>query len=361
MSSQMWPAKLTDGETARSSSVRVRLDERGIAIEEGGQDEVIWPYGALGAEPALGKGAKEALVTYKYAPGAMLFVQDGAFVTELRKRAPRTTSHSQRWRWAAPMVGVLAVLLAGYLVMVAVNVRPARMLAGMIPATARDAMGQQVAETFAKKFGVCKAPRGEVALRRMVDRLLGDNAIKRQIKVGVLDWDIVNALTGPGGYIFLTKGLIRSARTPEEVVGVLAHEIGHARALHPETNVVRSVGISVTMEMILGGSGVFTNLAGYLTQQSYARDDEREADRIGLSLLRSAQISQRGLERFFKVAATKQKLKSGLLDFLSSHPAPEERLAAVKKTADYKTRPALEPRDWIALRVICSEVDKKDK
>ncbi|MEM9028605.1 MAG: M48 family metallopeptidase [Pseudomonadota bacterium] len=359
---QTWPGRLTDGETAGSTPVRVSLDDRGVILHVGDrQDDLVWPYGAITSEPPLGRGAREALLTYRHMPGASVFVQDAAFVEAIRKRAPGITTGAQRRRWVRPiLVGILVIALA-YGVMLAINLKPVRGIASLIPETVRVSLGAQLATAFTTRHGKCVSPDGVAALNTMVARLLEKRPEDaRRINVSVLDWNIVNAFAGPGGYIFLTKGLILKATAPEDVVGVLAHEVGHARALHPETNVVRSLGIAAVFDLMVGGGGSsLTNIATLVMQRSYAREDEREADRIALELLKSASISQRGLQRFFANAAkSRRSSATAVFDVISTHPEPAERMRAVAETPDYPTRPTLSDRDWIRLRAICGTTSK---
>ena len=75
-----------------------------------------------------------------------------------------------------------------------------------------------------------------------------------QVRVALLDWRLVNALAVPGGQIVLTRGLVQTAGSPDEVAGVLAHELGHAIELHPETGIVRAMGLSAAAQLMFAGS-----------------------------------------------------------------------------------------------------------
>ena len=58
----------------------------------------------------------------------------------------------------------------------------------------------------------------------------------------MIDWALVNAFATPGGQIIMTRGLVQKAGSPDEVAGVLAHEIGHTIELHPEAGLVQGHG-----------------------------------------------------------------------------------------------------------------------
>ena len=153
----------------------------------------------------------------------------------------------------------------------------------------------------------------------------------------------------------LTRGLISQSGGPDEVAGVLAHEMGHGLELHPETGLVRVMGLSLAIELISGGnSGTLANLGLMRAQFSYTRAAEREADTHALQLLRSADISQQGIIDFFtRVEKIDGSGVTGNLEILRTHPQIAERKATASAMPRYPTTPALSDADWQALRTIC--------
>ena len=95
-------------------------------------------------------------------------------------------------------------------------------------------------------------PRGTC---RLTERLSKAAPGSEPFNVRVYDWSLMNAFAVPGGQIVLTKGLIDKAETPDEVAGVLAHEMGHGIEMHPETGIIRSIGLAAAVEVMLGGAG----------------------------------------------------------------------------------------------------------
>ncbi len=359
-----WTASFADGQSARGWPCRVRLGERGLLINRGeGHDELIWPYGALLTPHPISKGEDEALVTYSHMPGAQLYVKDSEFVAALARRAPALTTMAQRWRWARPLIGLAALIGAVVGVVWFLELRPARTIAGVLPVQSRQTVGQNVINSFVSKHKVCNAPAGRAALDKLVDRLLRGSERPNYFRLTVVDWSLINAFAAPGGQMMLTSGVIRAARTPEEVAGVLAHEIGHGIELHPETGLVRAVGLSALVELLTGGSsGTLSNVGAILVQTSYVRQDERAADQQALRLLKEAGISQNGLAEFFERLGTKSTSTSGknragsfgAFDLLRTHPFPAERAQLVRQAQPYPTTPALTRAEWRALKAICS-------
>ncbi|MEO1206461.1 MAG: M48 family metallopeptidase [Pseudomonadota bacterium] len=351
----------SDGKRAGSDSARVRLLDRGLEIEFTGQSErKVWPYGALKSSEPLGPRAIEALVTYSYEPGATLFVANPQFARALAHEANHLTPRAQRWRQMRPLLWAMAAIVLIIGAVYAFQLSPARTIAGWLPDGTRDYMGKQVVGSMTSAQKSCTAPQGIAALNRLIDRLSAATGEDKTFKVVVVDWDLVNAFAAPGDRIVLTHGLIKKSGSPDELAGVLAHEMGHGLELHPETGIVRSLGLSAVAQLLLGGAGNLSNLGVMLTQLAYSRDAEREADQRALDVLRKADVSAKGLAVFFRrIGKLDQRgNKDGGyagLDVLRSHPQTAERLRAVEAVESYPSRPALNASDWTALKAICSQ------
>lgn len=364
-----FPGNFSDGQSARGWPSRIRLDHRGIVIDRGeGQDELVWPYGALTTDTPLSPGAKEALITYSHMTGARLFVEDADFVRELRQHAKHLTTSSHRWRWARPFMALAAAAIAVVALIWMWELRPARTIAGALPESSRTQIGRNVIDYFKSRHKVCTSAEGRAALNKLMARLLKGVKHPEYYTVTVVNWGLVNAFAAPGGQMLLTHGLIRKAQSAEEVAGVMAHEIGHGVELHPETGLVRAIGLSALIELLTGGSsGTLSNLSAMFLQNSYVRKDEHAADIQALALLKAARISKDGLADFFeqigdKKDGTKSSSESsfGALDLLRTHPFPEERAKLVRQAPTYDSSPALSDAEWKALREICrrSETQK---
>lgn len=360
----VFDGRFSDGKTAAAQDVRVSLTPRGVTIRfaSGGSD-LVWPYGALKTAEPLSPHAIDALVSYSYQPGASLFVPHGGFARGLAQAAPHLTTRAARrraavpWLWAAAAVIVVATLVS------LSSLTPARWLASMMPDTVRRTLGEHTVRSITESRPVCDAPAGRRAVEAMTQRLMQGLADKPPFQVVVVDWDLVNAFATPGDRIVLTKGLIEKAESADEVAGVLAHEMGHSTLLHPETSLVRVIGMSAAVELLLGGgSGTLANVGVLLTQLSYTRQAEEEADEEALTLLERSGIAAKGLGDFFRRvnkmegqedAKAESGRNGGLIDILRTHPPTNERIARVDRANSYPTKPALSQGQWEALRSIC--------
>ncbi len=358
-------AHYSDGQSAGTKDVEVMFTERGLAIRSREQIEpLIWPYAALRTAEPLGPHAIDALVTYSYQRGVTLFVADPTFARRLAVEAPHLTTRAVRWRAARPWL--IAAALAGLITaaIMASGLSPARTLASAIPDGIRDTMGKQVVTSMTSNYATCQSTAGTAALQKLMARLSQAAETKKPFNVTVVDWNLLNAFAAPGERIILTRELIERADSPDELAGVIAHEMGHGLELHPETSIVRGIGLAAAAEMLFGGGGgAIANIGIMLTQLSYSRAAEREADGHALRILKSAAISPAGLADFFnRIKRTQPKRgdvdqsknKRISLDVLSTHPHTSDRLKRIRLQPPYPATPAVDEAGWSALKKICA-------
>lgn len=142
-----------------------------------------------------------------------------------------------------------------------------------------------------------------------------------------------NAFALPGGTVMVTTGLLDLADRPEEVAGVLAHEMAHVIQRHGLQQLITGVGPYYVLKLFVGSrSGFMSAVAGgsqMLMQQSFSREHEREADDKAWKYLTKANIDPRGLASSLrKMWATDRfgSLEETPLKVLSSHPPTRERI-----------------------------------
>ena len=162
----------------------------------------------------------------------------------------------------------------------------------------------------------------------------------------VLDSPVVNAFALPGGYIYVTRGLLSYLENEAQLAVVLGHEIGHVLGRHSSEQAARSqlsqfglLGAAVLGGVVGGGQvaeGIL-NYGGAATQLltlKYGRGAEREADRAGVAYAEFAGYDASEAARFF-VALERLSESSGgsLPNFLSTHPDPAERAQTIPELA----------------------------
>jgi beta-barrel assembly-enhancing protease len=233
-------------------------------------------------------------------------------------------------------------------------------LAPLIPASVDKSIGNALVGDFGGRF--CHTPAGNAALKKLTASL---DSNPQDLQVEVAKIDMINAVALPGGKVILFDGLVKQARSPDEVAGVLAHEIGHVREKHVMQALLRQMGLAVVLGGIDGNSGALVN---NMLAMSYSRESEAEADAHSMKALGRAAISPVATASFFERlsqmdgSANQREKGSGITGYMSSHPLSRERKKAFEKSIikgkNYK--PALTSAEWIELKTMCTQ-DRKAK
>jgi Zn-dependent protease with chaperone function len=243
--------------------------------------------------------------------------------------------------WAA---GIALVLSA---VVVVGAVKGLDLVARAIPYAWEQRLGDAISGDFGEQ--ACRAPGGQKALDGLARRLSPSG---RPIRLGVVNIPIVNAVALPGGRILIFRGLIDEARSPDEVAGVLAHEIGHVEHRHVMVALLRRFGLG----LLIGSGGTAAEYGQALLDARYSRAAESEADEFSMKQLLQAGISPAATAAFFRRMSKEEAGMGGPLLYLASHPPSDERrrrFEAAAASGRVSFRPALSPSQWAALRSIC--------
>jgi len=159
--------------------------------------------------------------------------------------------------------------------------------------------------------------------------------------VKILDSPVVNAFAVPGGYIYLTRGILAQLNNEAELIGVLGHEMGHITARH---SVSQQSKQQLGQLLLIGGmiaSEKFAQYAEYALQGmqllflKFSRDNEREADALGVEYSSKISYDAHKMADFFQVLNKMNMAESvgGVPTFLSTHPDPGDRYNSVHHSA----------------------------
>lgn len=203
------------------------------------------------------------------------------------------------------------------------------------------AMGQQADPQIIAQFGLYE----DSALQRFV-AAKGEEiaAISHRPKLDynfrVLNSEVVNAFATPGGYVYMTRGIMGHFNSEADFAGVLGHEIGHIAHRHSvsqqRNQILGQVGILVGV-IVAPQLGQFIEAASaglQLLMLKNSRDDERESDEVGVEYSSKVGYDAREMAKFFNTLKRQQSAESAELPgFLLTHPDPGERYTTVNKLA----------------------------
>jgi predicted Zn-dependent protease len=160
----------------------------------------------------------------------------------------------------------------------------------------------------------------------------------------VADAQDLNAFSLPGGPVWINRGLLAAATNESQVAGVLAHEIAHVAERHAAGQLTRAIiarwGLGFVGAMLgnTGGAAAAERAAGVLTGGAFlkfSRDDEREADRVGVQIVARAGWDAHGMVELLDILRRNAKQDPDAVQvFLSTHPSPRERIPALEALAD---------------------------
>jgi len=356
-------ASYFDGRSAADWEVIVRPAADGLRIEaaDGGQ-LALWPYPDIELVDEAVGGA--GLRLRRKNGSARLTVADPGMLGDLPAGlgAARQAQAARRRLSRNPLV-VLAAICAAVALVWAGFPLAVRATAAVIPVSWERALGDWVLDDVLELLTLfgdgagerCEEPAGTAALAGLTEELAAASASPYEFRVMVVDFAMTNAFALPGGAVVIFSGLIDFAETPEEVAGVLAHEMGHVVKRHGTEVILRNYGLQLLVESLTGGAGgVAEGIGETLLGLSYSREAEREADVTGIGLLQTAGLRADGLGRFFERFGEQHAEGPAVFNLLSTHPSSESR-AQLAERAGSGGRPAMSDADWQALKAICGQ------
>ena len=213
------------------------------------------------------------------------------------------------------------------------------------------AMGQDAAKQVEASIGLVDDGDLQAYVRRVGQKLAAASERPNlPWKFGVVDDPTPNAFALPGGPIYITRGLLSLIDSEAELASVLGHEIGHITARHAVTQMSRAQLAQLSLGLGMIFVPELSNLGGALSSGlqlmflKYGRDDERQSDDLGFKYAQAANYDVREMDDVFASLARAGELQgnnSPLPSWLSSHPAPEERIQRIgEKIAALPSIPA---------------------
>jgi predicted Zn-dependent protease len=207
----------------------------------------------------------------------------------------------------------------------------------IVPESQEIAIGQQSHSEILQQFGTYDE---KPELNRLVDRVGHQLAAASERPnlpwhFTVLDTPMVNAMALPGGYVYITRGMLERINSEDELAGVLGHEIAHVTARHSAQQISRQqlaqvglvLGAVVAGPEVLQQYGQLAQLGLGLLFQRYSRAHETEADLLGTGYMAEVHYNPIGVERMLTTLQRLDKNPSAGIDrYFMSHPDPAKRV-----------------------------------
>lgn len=255
----------------------------------------------------------------------------------------------------------LGAFLAASIFVSSCSTNPAtgqKQFTALMPASQEAQIGAEEHSKIIKEYGVVE----DAQLRSMVNRV-GARLVPYTERPDVnytftvLDSDEVNAFALPGGFVYVTRGLLALANSEDELAAVMAHEIGHVTARHSAERYSRGAvaGLGAGIIAILLDSkeaGQLLGVGGGLYLASYSRSQEHEADSLGIRYIAKAGYDPDAMSDFLVSLERQTELAQKRMgvhaqsgnSYMSTHPVTAERVSRTRVESAQAQRPANTPQ-----------------
>lgn len=214
-----------------------------------------------------------------------------------------------------------------------------RSLAAEVPMEWEDKYGREAIDKLQKEGELLNDTNQIAQLTEMAQplvKVLPEN--RRNLKFYIREDPEPNAFALPGGYVVVHTGLLQMVDTPEQLLGVLAHEIAHETQRHLIRERIAAEGSLAVFGVFIRGNRASGSLlgmgSGFLVSQGFSQRYETEADEVGWDYLVKANIDPRGMiQTFQKLEAAEDSMGFGhfMPESLANHPALPKRIARLEK------------------------------
>jgi beta-barrel assembly-enhancing protease len=220
---------------------------------------------------------------------------------------------------------------------------------GFIDQQKEKMIGEKVYRQVNRQFPLINDPWLQDQFMAVFSRILSNTQLGRPIGLVVIKDAQINAFAVPGGLFALNSGLITSSRNLDEVAGVMAHEIAHVSQRHYSRSqeafkgqgllalagIIVGAAIAAKSDGEAGGAVMLGTQAALLDRQlSYSRNQEREADRIGMQFMYGSGFNPQSMADFFETMNRETTKISYLPDFWLTHPLTTERMSEARLRAN---------------------------
>lgn len=252
-------------------------------------------------------------------------------LTHLRSQLEAVEARREGWRRVKVTLGFLFAFAVISVSVIWVSGQVIRHLVDRVPVAEEKKLGAKVLAEVKARRKVLDNPKALGQLNELTRRLVAAQPREEyECQIILLDDPEPNAFALPGGFVCVNRGLLKAAASPEEVAGVLAHEIAHVKRRHCLRHLISGVGPLYLLRLLFGGDdsmvGVIASGSQVLVALRFSREYEQEADDIAWEYLQAANIDPRGLASFLKRLQDAQLFGDGGGRALSSHPPTPERL-----------------------------------
>jgi len=359
------PAHYLDGRTATRHPVTLTVTPSTLLIVMADGSGRQWPYNQIRQTQGAYRGEPVRL-EFGPEPCEALVVATPAVLTEIHAAAPGIAPHlhDPAWRntrlhWTLGAALGMVLMLIGLYRWGIPGVASAA--APYVPVSWEESLGRQVVARLAPKNQQCRDPERLQKLDQIAQTLAATRpASPYRITLSVVDNPTVNAFAAPGGQVILLRGLLEQTNSPEELAGVLAHELQHVYQRHTTKSILEETAGTLLLTAVSGdlSGGLAWAIEGARAMGAlhYSRAHEQEADIEGLHMLQTAHLDPAAMMAMYGRMQQSDQSHHAPPEFLSTHPNMNDRLATLLALAappPSEPQPLLPGEDWPDIRSLC--------
>lgn len=358
-------AHYLDGRTATRHRVTLTVTPAALQIAMPDGSSKQWPYGQIRQTQGTYSGEPVRL-EFGPEPAEAVVISTPALLTEIHTAAPGIAQHfhNPSWRHArlywtlCAAVGVALMLIGLYRWGIPGITSAAT---PYVPVAWEESLGRKIVDHLAPETQRCRDPDRLRKIDQVVQRLTATHpSSPYRITLSVVDSPAVNAFAAPGGHVVILRGLLEQTTSPEQLAGVLAHELQHVYQRHTTRAILEQTAGTLLLTAISGdlSGGLAWGLEGARTMGSlhYSRTHEAEADIEGLRMMQAAHLDPAAMIAFYGTMQKGERDHAEPPDFLSTHPDMGQRLAALIALAGpppIDAQQLLPREDWKDIRTLC--------
>ncbi|KAF2991296.1 M48 family metallopeptidase [Methylocystis sp. MJC1] len=349
-------ASYFDGSIERRRAVQLVFGPA-LEITEDGVLLAAWPYADVRRVPP--PGGVMRLMALGGPKGARLEVDDPQTQTDVVRHCllllgERETPNPEGRKRL--IYGLAASVMLGAFLWGGVP-RTADLIAPAIPVAWEKKLGAGADEEARKTFPgkSCQTPKGMEALQKVSRRLEAAAHLRLPATIEVLSSKTPNAFALPGGKIYLLSGLLDKAWSQDEVIGVLAHELGHLEHRDHLRRIIETGGTAMLVGLVFGDvteASAMVVVGNSLFNAAHSRENEAQADAFAAKTLGALGRPAKPMgELLVRITGEDD---GGPLSILHDHPLSADRLEALEAADKGETAtPLLSDEEWAALKGIC--------
>lgn len=327
------PARYYDGKTSAPHQVAIEITPDHTLCLYSGNQRTSLALDQVKIAPRLGSVPRRISLP----DGAILTIADNdALDAQLRRygRPAGTWLHRLESHWYWVCLALLGVLGLSWLFVTFGFPALARKVAYALPGSVHEAIGTEGLRLLDRVLlrPSTLSPQRQAELQAIFTQVAQEAGNGQRLRLVLRTGNRIgaNALALPAGIVILTDELVAVAQHDEELLAVLAHEVGHVAHRHALRRLLQNSWVAMLVMALTGdvstASALATTIPTLLVQTRYSRQFEREADEYAYAYLARHGISGQRLGALLTRLAALSDQPSGLLQYFATHPATKERV-----------------------------------